>query len=99
MSAPHIAGIAALLKQAHPTWSPMAIKSAMMTSASQTRNDGSAIPGNFFGYGSGQVVPNSATDPGLVYDSGPCDWAGFLCGSGLVTSKFCPLLKIDPSEF
>jgi len=33
MSSPHIAGIAALFKELKPTWSPMAIKSALMTSA------------------------------------------------------------------
>jgi subtilisin family serine protease len=87
MSAPHITGIAALVKQAHPDWSPMAIKSALMTTASPKDNQGKPIqrlgkdatPLNF---GSGHVVPMKAFDPGLVYDSGLDNWLSWICGIG-----------------
>ena len=43
MSSPHIAGLAALVIQKHPDWSPMAVKSALMTTASQKDNKGAPI--------------------------------------------------------
>ena len=91
MASPHVAGVAALLKQKFPTWTPAAIKSAMMTSASMTKSDGlngavawdnsarttGMLP---WGQGSGQVTPNAASNPGLVYDATEIDYARFLCG-------------------
>ncbi len=95
MSSPHMAGLGALMKQAHPSWSPAAIKSAFMTSATRMTNKGNPIPGNAFGYGAGFVQPNSAVEPGVVYDAGFGDYVDFLCGTGsLDCNGFAP----DPSN-
>ncbi|MCB2179602.1 S8 family serine peptidase [bacterium] len=98
MASPHIAGIAALLMEAHPDWTPMMVKSAMMTTTSTETNFGNALTGNFFDYGAGQVTPNSAYDPGLTYNAGWVDWLGFLCGTGQLTASYCPVIGIDPSD-
>jgi subtilisin family serine protease len=81
MASPHIAGIAALVKQAHPEWSPAAIRSAIMTTARQdlVKEDG-ATPADPFDFGAGHVVPNSSINPGLVYDAGLADYVAFICG-------------------
>ncbi len=77
MSTAHVAGLAALVMQAHPGWSPMAVKSAMMTT---TRNlTGTTSP---FGQGAGFVRPGRVLDPGLVVDSDLRDWSGYLAGQG-----------------
>ena len=79
-SAPEVTGVAALLKEAHPTWSPSAIKSALMTTTyvEVDRTDGSAA--DAFDMGAGHIDPNRAVDPGLVYDSTFADHAAYLCG-------------------
>lgn len=87
MATPHVAGLAALLHQRHPDWTPAAIKSALMTSAMPTKPDGLgnlSIRGTLpWAQGAGFVVPNSAADPGLVYDAGTADYARYLCNAGL----------------
>ncbi len=101
MSSPHVAGLAALLKDLHPSWSPMAIKSALMTSAYDILDGPDTNPLVIFRQGAGHVQPNSAADPGLVFDSGFADWLGFLCGTQLPTF-FCTdsgIPVIDPSDF
>ena len=81
MAAPHVSGVAALLKQGHPDWSPAAIKSALMTTAHQNikLSDGTT-PAFPFDFGSGHIDPNKANDPGLVYDITNDDYDAFSCG-------------------
>lgn len=98
MSSPHVAGLAALLKQARPTWSPMAIKSALMTTGRDVLDGPATNPLVIFRQGAGHVVPLKAADPGLVFDSGFADWLRFLCGAqpGGGCAGVAPL---DPSDY
>ncbi|MBI5964465.1 MAG: S8 family peptidase [Chloroflexi bacterium] len=100
MSAPHVAGLAALLKDLHPKWSPMMIKSALMTSAYDVLDGPNSNPLVIFRQGAGHVRPNSAADPGLVFDSRFDDWRNFLKGQKLC--NFCfgttPATAIDASD-
>ncbi|GJR40419.1 peptidase S8/S53 domain-containing protein [Tanacetum coccineum] len=74
MSCPHLAGIAALIKSTHPDWSPAAIKSAIMTTASNVSLNGRFIvderdhPADIFTIGSGHVEVSKANDPGLILE-------------------------------
>lgn len=80
MSCPHLSGVAALLKSAHPNWSPAAIKSAIMTTADLLNLDNKPfvdenfVPADIFAIGAGHVNPSRANDPGLVYDIHPDDY-------------------------
>ncbi|KAL2553771.1 Subtilase family protein [Forsythia ovata] len=86
MSCPHISGLAALLKAAHPDWSPSAIRSALMTTAYTLDNTNSplrdAVDNSFsnpWAHGSGHVDPRKALSPGLIYDITPEEYIMFLC--------------------
>ncbi|KAL3518527.1 hypothetical protein ACH5RR_021116 [Cinchona calisaya] len=94
MACPHVSAVAAILKACHPSWSPAAIKSAIMTTATMLDNTGSyirrhpdgsqAIP---FDYGSGHINPVAAIDPGLVYDFNSNDVIDFLCSNGATSAQ------------
>ncbi|MHC5905863.1 S8 family serine peptidase [Streptomyces sp. S6] len=110
MSAPHVSGLALLLRQLHPKWTPMEVKSALMTTAATEDSAGKAIRraggsvATPLDYGSGHVVPTSAADPGLVYNSTAGDWIAYLCaiGQAPVTTDgrdVCARVrKTDPSD-
>ncbi|CAH9077530.1 unnamed protein product [Cuscuta epithymum] len=103
MSCPHLSGIAALLKSAHPTWSPAAIKSAIMTTAYHDNLNGSMIadetlsPADFFAIGAGHVNPGRAIDPGLVYDLQPNDYIPYLCGLNYTDDQVHVIVNMNVS--
>ncbi len=104
MASPHVAGIGALLRQAHRDWTPEMIRSALMTTADprMTRSFGDA-QADPFDVGAGLVDVRRALEPGLVYQTGLIDYLRYLCGeplqAGVVPAGLCGLLgALDPSD-
>ncbi|WRX32109.1 Peptidase S8/S53 domain - like 10 [Theobroma cacao] len=79
MSCPHASAAAAYVKSFHPEWSTSAIKSALMTTASEIRVHDENVE---FAYGAGQIDPQRAVNPGLVYELSKNDYIRFLCNEG-----------------
>ncbi|GKV10779.1 hypothetical protein SLEP1_g22097 [Rubroshorea leprosula] len=88
MATPHIAGIAALIKQKHPTWSPAAITSAMMTTADITdhseapilaQSTNELVRATPFDFGAGSINASRAIDPGLIFNAYFDLYVQFLC--------------------
>lgn len=103
MSSPHIAGLAALVISENPRWSPIWVKSALMTTAGQTDSTGQPIQragtaATPLDYGAGHVRPGRSFRPGLVYDSTYPDWIRFACGSGASGASCDQYGAIDPTD-
>ncbi|MCX5203378.1 S8 family serine peptidase [Streptomyces sp. NBC_00237] len=71
MAAPHVAGAAALLRQAHPDWSAQQLKAALVSSAK-------VVPGDVRETGGGRLDIKAALDPGVTgtpaLQGGTFDW-------------------------
>ncbi|XXG56177.1 hypothetical protein AAC387_Pa03g3661 [Persea americana] len=99
MATPHVAGIAALVKQSHSSWTPSMIASAISATATKYDNRGEIImaegpnitqlyPSTPHDHGAGLINPAGAIDPGLVFSAGFEDYVSFLCS----------LPKVDPAK-
>ncbi len=104
MSSPHVAGLFALLKQAHPDWSAAAAKSALMTSSYQKVRDNDRVSqADPFDMGAGHANPGKVTkkgsmfNPGIVYDAGFLEYLGFLCDAepSILSPTTCPFLEVN----
>ncbi|KAL6901815.1 hypothetical protein ACP4OV_004691 [Aristida adscensionis] len=104
MSCPHVSGIAAVVKSVHPSWTPAAVKSALMTSAyvyDDTSDvmlaGGTLKAADAFDIGAGHVDPLRALDPGLVYDAGARDHVLFLCALGYAAEQIRQMVLPSPA--
>ena len=97
MAAPHVSGIAALYFGVHPRWSPMAVKSAIMTTASSVKKANGKLSHDYLAQGAGNVRPDRMFNPGVVFDAGWKDWLAFLEGEGFDTHT--GVKPVDPSDF
>ena len=70
MSSPHSAGVSALVKASHPSWTPAEIKSALMTSSVQTVvKENGTTPADAFDMGAGSIRADRAVNPTLVFNA------------------------------
>jgi Fibronectin type-III domain/Subtilase family len=97
MASPHVAGIAALYFGVHPRWSPMAVKSAIMTTASRVKTADGTLSRDYSAQGAGNVRPDRMLNPGVIFDAGSKDWLAFLEGQGIDTDT--GIGPIDPSDY
>lgn len=82
MAAPHIAGLALLYLGERPNATPAEVKSAIMTTAYDTKNaDGSPFT-DPFGQGAGHADATRYFEPGLLYLNGLGDWYSYIEGIG-----------------
>ncbi|CAN1257147.1 unnamed protein product [Linum perenne] len=103
MACPHATGAAAYIKSFHPKWSPAALRSALMTTATPLKSANN--PEEEFAYGSGLINLDRVADPGLIYDAREHDYIELLCGQGyndtemkLITGEHVGCSEVDKSK-
>ncbi|OIT03079.1 pentatricopeptide repeat-containing protein [Nicotiana attenuata] len=108
LSCPHVSAIAATLKSQNPTWSPSAIRSAIMTTAFQESNLKSAMLINSaygkylatpYDFVEGVATMSGPLKPGLVYETEITDYLQFLCSTGYNISTIKLISNTLPNNF
>ncbi|OEL12895.1 Subtilisin-like protease SBT1.8 [Dichanthelium oligosanthes] len=101
IACPQVAGVAALIKEKHGTWTPAMMRSKLMTTAGTLDNTDREIPDSAvvdrvrggataatpFATGAGPVRPQLALDPDLVYDASSREYIDFLCALNYTTEQ------------
>ncbi|XP_042485690.1 subtilisin-like protease SBT3.10 [Macadamia integrifolia] len=95
MACPHVSGVAALIKSLHKDWSPAAIRSAIVTTASTIGTNGQPTMAQGdtrkradpFDMGGGSINLKKVADPGLIYDIKIENYIQFLCSMGYTNKE------------
>ncbi len=90
MSSPQVAGAGALLTQLHPTWSPAAIRSALVTTARTP-----SPPTPHVAAGAGRVDPTAAADPGLVVEPSTDEYRRYAADALAARDLNLPSISLD----
>ncbi|GAA2175217.1 hypothetical protein GCM10009846_24260 [Agrococcus versicolor] len=98
MAAPHVAGLAAVYLGVNPLATPAEVKSALMTTATDTVNADGTVNQDWFAQGAGFVEATSFLDAGVYYANGTEDWYGYLRGIGYELPETWVGSAIDPSD-
>lgn len=77
MAAPHVAGAAALISAAHPSWTPAQIKAALTTTSHPDVQNTDGTAANAFATGAGRLDISQAINAGLAVS--PVSVAGHYC--------------------
>ena len=94
-SAPHVAGVAALLTQRHPSWTPQQMKSALMSTAGPAFADTTLTQeASVLVQGAGLVNVGSADRP-LIFTDPPSLSFGYLVAGGGANSRAIPVTVSD----
>ncbi len=96
MSSPHSAGASALVKAAHPTWSPAQIKSALMLGAAQDVVKETGAPSDPFDRGAGGLRVNTAVAQGITLDETAADYAAAATNTLDRVDLNVPSVQVNP---
>lgn len=105
MSCPHVSAVAATVKSQNPTFSPSAIRSAIMTTGIQTNNvkapitTSSGSPATPYDIGAGEISTTDPLQPGLVYETEILEYLQFLCNIGYDINKIKLISSSVPDHF
>lgn len=75
MASPHVAGAAALLRSAHPDWTPAEVGSVLVSTASPTVRKTPTAPASLFEGGAGRVDAGAASRARLVFPESAAAYA------------------------